>query len=130
MNVLAIVKAHLGEPDAEDVARRAVEGARALYPAGHYEISRSLTALGRVLLERGKPAEAERHLREAFEIARKAFSGNNWRPAESHVFLGVALAALGRADEARAAWTDGVREMEAVLPPAHPRVQEARRLSR
>jgi serine/threonine-protein kinase len=130
MNVLAIVKAHLGEPDAEDVARRAVEGARALYPAGHYEISRSLTALGRVLLERGKPAEAERHLREAFEIARKAFSGNNWRAAESHVFLGVALAALGRADEARLAWTDGVREMEAVLPPAHPRVQEARRLSR
>jgi tetratricopeptide (TPR) repeat protein len=130
MNVLAIVKAHLREPDAEDLARRAVEGARALYPAGHYEISRSLTALGRVLIQGQKPEEAERHLREAIDIARKAFSGNNWRPAESQVFLGAALSAQGRADEARAAWTAGLREMEAVLPASHPRVQEARQLSR
>jgi serine/threonine-protein kinase len=130
MNVLAIVKAHLGEPDAEDLARRAVDGARALYPAGHFEISRSLTALGRVLIQREQAEEAERHLREALAIARRAFSGNNWRPAESQMFLGLALSAQGRADEARAAWAAGLREMEAALPPSHPRVQEARRLSR
>jgi serine/threonine-protein kinase len=130
MTVLALVKAHVGEPDAEQLARKAVDVQRSVYPANHYEISRGLTVLGRVLLIRRKPEEAERNLREALEIARKAYPKDNWRPAESQVFLGLALAAQGRQDEARASLAAGLREMEAVLPPSHPRVLEARRLSR
>jgi serine/threonine-protein kinase len=129
MVVLATVKAHLGEADAEVVIRRAIDVQRRVYPTDHYEIARGLTGLGRVLLRRDKAAEAEGPLREALRIGRLTFPKDNWRTAEARVFLGASLAAQGRRDEARAAFTEGLREMEAVLPAAHPRVHEARGLA-
>jgi len=85
--------------------------------------------LGRVQIEARRPADAERHLREAYQIARQAFPRDNWRPAEAQILLGVALAAQHRADQSRLAFAAGLREMTAVLPASHPRVQEARRLA-
>lgn len=125
---LSQVKAYLGDADAEMFARETVAVGREIYPPKHPDMSRSLTALGRVLLIAGKPEDAEVVLREAHGIARAAFPKDNWRPAETRIFWGVALAAQGRWDEARAALTEGVREMRAVLPAEHPRVQEAERI--
>lgn len=45
------------------------------------------------------------------------------------MFLGAALAAQGRRDEAREPFLEGLREMAAALPAAHPRVLEARSLA-
>jgi tetratricopeptide (TPR) repeat protein len=126
MGALALAKAHLGEPDAEQLARKSVQIQRAVFPPGHFEVSRGLTSLGRVLLLRRKPREAETVLREALTIARKTYPKNNWRPAETQLFLGSALAAQRRHTEARAMLTAGLREMEAVLPASHPRVKHAR----
>ncbi|MFN0103367.1 MAG: protein kinase domain-containing protein [Bryobacteraceae bacterium] len=128
MSQLALVKAHLREPDAELTIRKAVAVQRAVYPPGHFEIGRGLTHLGRVLLMRGQSKEAERSLREALRIMRKTFPKNNWRTAEAQAFLGVAVISQGRHDQGLAALEEGIREMEAVLPASHPRVLEARRL--
>lgn len=125
---LALVKAHMGEADAETMANEAVKKVRETFPPKHMEVSRSLTGYGRILIALGKPAQAEPLLREAVEIARGVFAKDNWRPAESQVFLGAALAQQGRADEAARFLREGLREMNAVLPPTHPRVQEAQRI--
>lgn len=127
LTVLALVKAHLGESDAEPLARQAVAIQRAAYPAGHIEISRALTFLGRVLLKTGDARGAESVLREALDIARKVFPKPNWRPAESQAFLAAALAAQGRAAEA-APLFDSAAEMAEVLPATHPRLAELRSL--
>ncbi len=130
MNLLALVKAHLGEPDAETWARKAVAVQQEVYPAGHFERARGLTFLGRVLLRTGKAADAETALREAYALARKAYPKENWRPAEARLFLGAAIAQQGRRDEGRPIAEEGLREMEAVFPGGHPRVEEARQLFR
>lgn len=129
IGALALAKAHLGEPDAEQLARKAAQIQRAVFPPGHFEISRGLTSLGRVLLLRRNAREAETVLREALTIARKTYPQNNWRPAETQLFLGSALAAQRRLPEARAMLTAGLKEMEAVLPAYHPRVKLARELA-
>lgn len=54
-----------------------------VFPPGHREISRGLTVFTRVLLLRGKAAEAEPLLREAFSIARKFHPKDNGRTAKS-----------------------------------------------
>jgi len=130
MSALALVKTHLGEADGEGFARNAVEMVRSVYPEDHFEISRALTILGRVLLLRSQAPEAERHLREALSIARKSYPGANWRPAESQFFLGLAIGAQGRTEESRVMMQSGLREMESVLPQSHPRLLEARGLTR
>jgi serine/threonine-protein kinase len=125
---LALVKAHLGDADAESLAGETVGVARERYPPRHIEISRSLTTYGRILIALGKPAQAEPLLREAADIARGVFAKDNWRPAESRVFLGASLAQQGKAEEAARVLRDGLREMNAVLPATHPRVLEAQRI--
>jgi serine/threonine-protein kinase len=130
LSMLSLVKAHLGEADAEAMARESVQQQRALFPAGHIEIARSLVALGRVLLLRGvKVKEAEAILREAHAMTRKIYPQKNWRPAEARMFLAASLRMQeqrgGEAAElAEAAWA----EIRAVLPEGHPRVEEAARL--
>lgn len=56
---LALAKTHLGETDAEALASQSVVIQRAAFPAGHIEIVRVLTFLGRVLLKAGDPRAAE-----------------------------------------------------------------------
>lgn len=130
MYLLGLVKAHLGEPDAEEWARKAVAIQREVYPAGHFEQARGLAFLGRVLLRSGKAAEAETTLREAYSAARKAYPKENWRPAEARLFLGSAIGAQGRPAEGLPVAEQGLREMEAVFPGGHPRVEEARQVLR
>ena len=125
---LALIKAHLGEADAEAMANDAVKRVREIFPPRHMEVSRSLTTYGRILIALRKPAQAEPLLREAVGIARGVFAKENWRPAESQVFLGAALAQQSRTEEAARFLRDGLREMSAVLPATHPRVQEAQRV--
>ena len=128
--MLSLVKAHLGEPDAESMARESVALQRSLFPAGHIEIARAMVALGRVLLLGGaKVKEAEGILGEAHAMTRKIYPLKNWRPAEAQMFLAASVGMREhRGDEAaelaETAWT----EMRAVLPEGHPRVEEAARL--
>jgi len=117
INELAAVAADTApeERDAEQLAHRAVDVHRAVYPAGHMEISRALSFLGRVLLRAGKPREAEPALRESFDFGRKAFPKDNWRPAESKLFLGVALASQGRRAEGQSLAQAALKEFERVI---------------
>jgi tetratricopeptide (TPR) repeat protein len=71
--------------------------------------SDALVATGRMLIVRGRPADAERTLRRAIE--RAPGRADAWR------HLGVALALEHRLDEARAAWQ---RSLE--LDPRQPEV--------
>lgn len=131
LNVLALVQAHQGEPGALGCARRAATLQREAYPPGHFEIGRGLTYLGRVLLQTGQPVAAEASLREAYQVLRKVYPSDNWRTAETRLFLGLAQAVRPeRQQEGRAEALAGLREMERVLPAAHPRVAEARELCR
>ena len=74
------------------MAHEAVKKVRETFPPKHMEGSRSLMGYGRILIALGKPAQAEPLLREAVDIARGVFAKDNWRPAESQVFPGAALA--------------------------------------
>lgn len=124
----ALIRAHQGDREAEKAARDTLAVARTLFPASHIEIARGLTVLGRILILNRKSSEAVPPLREAYGIARKVFAKDNWRPAESRLFLGAALSMLGRMEEARAELDAAHREMSAVLPATHPRVVEAARV--
>lgn len=124
---VALIQAHQGNAS-EEAAFETVAVQRSIFPAGHIEISRGLTTLGRILILRGKSSEAIPVLGEAHEIARKVFTKQNWRPAESQVFLGAALAMTGQAGEAQRNLDEGLDEMSAALPESHPRVVEAGRI--
>jgi eukaryotic-like serine/threonine-protein kinase len=127
MMAVAVVKAHLEEPDAEPLAREALERTRQAYPLEHIEVARSLCGLGRVLLLRKKWEEAGRVLQESLLIARKRYPGPNWRTAEAKSLAGVALAGQGKHAEAGTLLDEGYREAAAVLPAEHPRVVELRK---
>jgi eukaryotic-like serine/threonine-protein kinase len=126
---LALVKAHLNEPDAESMSRDAVHRTRLAFPAEHIEIGRCLTARGRVLLQLRRYTEAEAALREAYAIARKRYPDPNWRTAEASAFLGAALNGQGRIAEGTRLIEEAHREIASVLPATHPRVVELSTLS-
>jgi len=124
----ALIRAHQGDRTAERAARDTLSIVRSIFPPNHIEIARGLTVLGRILILNGKASEAVPLLGEAYGIARKVFQKDNWRPAESRLFLGAALSELGRMEEARVELEAAHREMSAVLPATHPRVAEAARV--
>ncbi len=125
---LAMVQAYQGEEASEALGRKTVALLREIHPAGHLEITRGLTTLGRILILREKEKEAVGVLEEAYQAARKLYPKDNWRAAEARLFLGAALVQTGRAVEAKDALEEGLREMRAALPEAHPRVQEAKQV--
>lgn len=125
---LALVQAYAGDPRGEALGKDMMTLLRSIHPAGHLEISRGLAVYGRILLAMDKPQMASAMLEEAYRIARKVHPKDNWRPAESQLFLGAALSQLGQREGARRALEAGVREMRAVLPESHPRVREALRI--
>lgn len=127
MMAVAVVKAHLNEPDAELLAREALEHARQAFPPEHIEIARSLSGLGRVLILRKKWDEAKKALDESLAIARKRYPGPNWRTAEVRSLAGVALAGQGKRAEAGELLEQGYQEAAGVLPAKHPRVVELRK---
>ncbi|MCC6536754.1 MAG: tetratricopeptide repeat protein, partial [Bryobacterales bacterium] len=125
---LAMVRVYAGDAAGEELARETAPLLRSIHPAGHTEIARGLIWYGRVLIATGKAEAALPVLSEAYAIDRKLYPKDNWRPAEAQLFRGVALAQVGRREEANAAMEAGVREMRAVLPANHPRMQEAARV--
>ncbi len=126
---VALIKAHLGHPDAESLARETSALQRTILPPTHIEVARGLTNLSRVLLLKNKAAEAVPLLREAYTIARKIYAKPNWRTAESRLFLGAALAQQGHPTQAEAELRPALEEMRAVLPQLHPRTVEAQRIA-
>jgi tetratricopeptide (TPR) repeat protein len=98
-NAVAWCSAHAGE------TARAVELARAAIDAGPGARMRPylLGTLGAALVLDGQPAAALASLRE-----RLALGGPRWAQAVRRYYLGEALAALGKLDEARAEWNGSV----------------------
>lgn len=86
----------IGHPDAEDVARRALEGSRSI---GHRAGIRSaLSTLGDVLLQDGRHTQALETYREALDMARADAD----RASEAAMINGIALARLRQGDSAAA----------------------------
>lgn len=98
-NLVAWIGAHAGE------TARAVELARANLEAASDARTRPYLhgTLGTALLLDGQPAAALEPLRESL-----ALGGPRWATAVRRYYLGEALAALGRFDEARAEWHEVV----------------------
>jgi serine/threonine-protein kinase len=82
-------------------AQTAVGDARTLLPRGNYVSSGPLLALARANLALGRASEAEPLLREALAACSPPYPPADPRVLEIKVALVNALAALGRADEAR-----------------------------
>ena len=85
--------------EAEGLLRRAI-GLLATTPNAPRRQIQAIAALGRLLLDTGRPAEAEPLLRRALTIREEFFAPSHRAIAESRSDLGAALAALGRSAEA------------------------------
>jgi tetratricopeptide (TPR) repeat protein len=86
-----------------------------------FAVAEAHEELGRTELERGEPAAAEQHLRAALEPVR-----GTWLPeARVRRYLGVALRALGRLQEASAEWR---RSLELLTRHGAPEAPELRAL--
>jgi hypothetical protein len=93
----AIARAFRGEPGADHDAERAVRLARALHGDGADALEARLQ--GKLLLVRGRPAEAEAAFRRAIALwASYGFEGARWATT---IDLAEAYVALGRGHEAR-----------------------------
>ncbi len=103
-------KLHPGS-DVEAQLRASIIALRNLGEAGEPHLPRPLTALGWVLLDADRPAEAEPLLKEALDRREGTLSPESRPLAESRLAYGKALIALGRTTEGRAL----VQESEAVL---------------
>jgi tetratricopeptide (TPR) repeat protein len=123
---LALVKAHLREPDAETLSLQSLARVRRAFPKDHIEISRALSTHGRIMLLAQRWNDAETALRESLSIARKRYPNANWRTAEATSLTGDALLGMGRRAEGLALLDEGHREAASVLPDHHPRVTELR----
>jgi hypothetical protein len=84
--------------------------------------------LGVLLLDTGRPREAEPLVRAAFDDRTRRLPEGHWQRAHTGVALGRVLRALGRIDEARPLIESGHRILSAALPASDPRVAQAARL--
>ena len=99
---LELTRARLGKvAEAEQSLRNALDVERRTLPAGHYEIQRTLRALGETLRLEGKYREAEPVLREAFEARLKIYGPESAIVADTQAELAMAVAGLGRKGEAK-----------------------------
>ncbi len=95
---------------------------RKLLPPDHPQVGTGLVVLGALLVETGKPAEAEPLLRESLEI----LGGHRERgpdAAWSRHELGRALAAAGRTAEAEEQLAEALAIRQELLSPDHPDLQ-------
>jgi Flp pilus assembly protein TadD len=104
---LAGVLSEKGDPRAGALYRDALAQLEKLWPATHPSLEPVLLGLGRHLTRTGQPAEAEGFIRRALDTRTSRLGAADPRTAEAQVRLGVALAALGRAGEARPLLTTG-----------------------
>jgi serine/threonine-protein kinase len=86
--------------DAEQALQRALEIGRAVWPGTHPRLAEVLVSFAELLIDRGRPEEAEVQLREALAIRREQFGEADGRVAEAKRVLAEALTAQGRHAEA------------------------------
>jgi eukaryotic-like serine/threonine-protein kinase len=104
---LAGVLSEKGDSRAGALYRDALAHLEKLLPPTHPNLEPVLLGLGRHLTRSGQPADAEPFLRRALDTRTTRLGAADPRTAEAQVRLGLALAALGRAAEARPLLTAG-----------------------
>lgn len=104
---LAGALAELGDPRASQLYWSSLALLEKLLPPDHPNLEPVLLGLGRHLTETGQPGAAEPYIRRALETRSKRLGPQDPRTAEAQVKLGLTLAALGRAREARPLLTSG-----------------------
>jgi tetratricopeptide (TPR) repeat protein len=110
---LGSVLVDLGRLDeAEPMLRRALADVRRQFPGSPYAAFPAYH-LGRLLLARGEPAEAEPLLEEAVRLHRKTLAPGEPLLAQAESALGEALGDLGRTDEAERLLTHALDVLEA-----------------
>jgi len=88
----------------------------------HPSVASDLMNLGFFARDSGRPAEAERHFREAYEIYRGWWGEDHVETASALSSLGGALADENRFDEARVLLDRALAIRERVFGPDHPEV--------
>lgn len=82
-------------------AQRAHVIKKRIYPKGAYNLGPSHYNMGRILLEMGKSEEALNQFLECSAILEASVGPKNRNTLHNHTFIGVALTACGRQEEAR-----------------------------
>lgn len=108
-----------------EVAREALEMARAFDPPIPSAVADELAVCSRALLAASLAAEAEPLLRECVEIRARILEQRDWRIANARSMLGGALTLLGRLDEAEPLLVESFTTMEASGQAPAVRLQEA-----
>ena len=109
--------------EAEVIHRAALETRQTLLHDEHPDTARSLLALGRTLLGRGRPEEAEPLLRKCLERQARAVPVNPLRLADAQGELGYCLTSLRRFEEAEELVLQGYENLRATLGDAHQHVK-------
>ena len=104
---LATVLSAKGDDGAEAMYRDALTRLERALPARHPQLEPIQIGLGRELMRKQRPSDAEPVLRQAWESRTARLGANDPRSAEAQVRLGLCLAALERHDEARPLLTAG-----------------------
>ncbi|HBK57675.1 MAG TPA: hypothetical protein DDZ76_15530 [Xanthomonadales bacterium] len=116
---LALSLHAVGDPEAEPVARRALELRQRLFEPDHPFLARSLGHLGRILRDRD-PVMAERLLEDALERRLRLLGEPNAETAESLADLAALRVIQGRADEAEALYVRAIEGYRRSLTRQHP----------
>ena len=82
------------------MSRQVVATRRQYATIGRRYLANALDTLGRALLAKGKPAEAEPLLQEALDTYAKNPRADDWDAANAQSLLGECLASRGRREEA------------------------------
>jgi tetratricopeptide (TPR) repeat protein len=86
--------------------QEALEGRRRFLGDDHPYTLMSISDLGNWFRLKGRPDEAHRYHREAIERARRTLSPEDWKLGRALYFLGQALVALDRYEEAEDAYLE------------------------
>ena len=124
---LAVLLQDQGDLDtAEALYLRAMEGAQAL-PPGHPARTYPAVGFARLILDRGRPKEAEERLRAALPLLEASHPPNHFRVVAAESVLGASLADQGRYLEAEPILHRSYRRLLAQRGERDPRTQRARR---
>jgi len=123
LSQLADAHYHAGHLAAADsLSRLALAVDRRLNGDRHPSVASDLMNLGHFERDFGRPAEAERHFREAYEIYRGWWGEDHFEIASALSELGGALADENKLDEARVALDRALAIRERLFGPDHPKV--------
>jgi tetratricopeptide (TPR) repeat protein len=111
---------------AEATLRQVVSIREKALAADHPQIAQARLALGSVLREAGRPAEAHEIQAPAAEVLLRFHGPNHPDAATASLELGRTLGALGRLDEARASLAEALARRQELFGQGHPRTIQAR----